>query len=366
MGKLCIGFLVDTSVTQQCTLLYQTTDYDSSQTNLIVSNEATTFLRYDIHLARIEKKLCNKVQALPNLATSGIATQSSEWGLNSCPCPAARAIDQNPGYDFSVESCSVTGNGDNEWWLLDMKQQEDVEIVRLSNRINAHIRMSNFEIRIGMNSIDFSQNALCYNMSEIAPSGETTNFQCLNVTRGRYVSIKRYFPYDANGKWLQICEAQIVPPIPDTSQFNIAPYGVASQSSEFAPASRAVDGFSDPDWLNEYSCTHTDPAHTTPGWWMLDMKQTRTVRLVRLTNRNVAPERLFNFEIRVGFNDTDFSENTLCYYMAGMVGNAATEDFPCLLPTRGRYLSIQRLIPLGPSGKTVLTLCEVQIFQTGC
>ena len=135
---------------------------------------------------------------------------------------------------------------DNAWWLLDMQQVVDVEIVRLSNRIDIYQRMSNFEIRIGMNSTDFSQNKLCYNMSTIAASGQTTNFPCLTITRGRYVSIQRYFPYNIHGKGLQICEVQIIPPIPDASQINIAPYGTAEQSSTTSTwnghASRAIDG----------------------------------------------------------------------------------------------------------------------------
>ncbi len=186
---------MDRSPTKQCTLLYQTTDYDSSQTTLHISNEITTFLRNDLHLARVEKKLCNRVQALSNLANNGVASQSSEYGFSGCPCLASRAIDKNPAYSWSTGSCASTGNENDAWWLLDMQREVDVEIVRLSNKMENPGRMSNFQIRIGMNPTDFSQNALCFNISETAPSGETTNYPCLNVTRGRYVSIQRYFPY---------------------------------------------------------------------------------------------------------------------------------------------------------------------------
>ena len=362
MTSLCIGYMLNLSVTKQCTLLYQTTDYISS-TNLVISSEVSARLRYDFHLSRIEKKLCNEVHALPNLATNGIASQSS-WDV------AFLAIDGDPAAVWEAGSCAHTGDGDNEWWLLDMQQVVDVEIVRLSNRLTFHERMSNFEIRIGMDSTNFSKNALCYNMSEKAPSGETINFPCLSVSRGRYVSIQRYFPYDNSGKFLHICEVQIIPRIPDKSQFNIAPYGKATQSSTLdspghGQASKAVDGFAIPNYHAGYSCTHTD-THANQGWWMLDMKQTRTVTLVRLTNRIEAYDRLFNFEIRVGFDGTDFSQNSLCYYMPGIVGMGAIEDFPCVIPIPGRYLTIQRLIPLGPSGNSVLTLCEVQVFQIGC
>ncbi len=364
-SALCVGYRLDPLLNKQCSLLYHTTDYTSSLNSLNISSEVTTLIRDDFHLARIEKKLCDKVRVLPNLAVNGYASQSSDYGESICPCPASLAIDRNPSHGVSHGTCSMTNNDyNNSWWLLDMQKEQDVEIVRLTNGDASNQQMSNFEIRVGMNSTDFSQNALCFNMSGVAPSRETTNFPCVNVVRGRYVSIQRYFPYDVLGKGLQICEVQIIPPIPDTSMFNIAPYGTASQSStsSFASASMAIDGFSHSDW-NKLSCTHT---YNQLGWWKLDMKQTTTVTLVRLTNRDLAPDRLSNFEIRIGFDETDFSKNSLCYYMPGIVSNAGTEDFPCLKPTRGRYLTIQRIYPLGPSGHKILTICEVEVFQTGC
>ncbi len=267
----------------------------------------------------------------------------------------------------------ATDAEDRPWWMLDMQREVDVAMVRISNRVYYYNRLSNFEIRIGMNPHDLSQNGLCFNMSDVAPRGETVNFLCLNAIRGRYLSIQLYPPY-ANGAKVQFCEVQVIPELSDLNRFNIAPYGKAYQSSttsytdatNFGPASRAIDGFPNPDWDSGYSCSLTDP-NTTDNWWMLDFQQPVTVTLVRITNRSdYTHTRLYNFEIRVGFNDTDFSQNALCYYMPGIMGDGATEDFPCLTSTRGRYLTIQRVYPWGPSGSTILTLCEVQVFQTGC
>ncbi len=72
---------------------------------------------------------------------------------------------------------------------------------------------------------------------------------------------------------------------------------------------------------------------------------------------------MYNFEIRVGTH-TDYMQNTLCYAMLGMMGNGTTEDFPCRLPTRGRYVSVHRVSPYGPYDNQ-LTVCEIQIFQSG-
>ncbi len=258
----------------------------------------------------------------------------------------------------------------NAWWLLDMKQEVDVELVRISNRISAHTRMSFFEIRIGMNPTNFSQNTLCFNMSETAPSGETMNYPCLSVTRGQYLSIQRYSTDPTtNMRGVQICEVQVIPHLPDMSHYNIAPYGSATQVSNSwykDYASRAIDGFTNPDRQTGYSCTQTNYHDPDPGWWLLDLGKVVTVILVRLTNRDHAQNSLYNFEIRIGFDGTDFSKNTLCYYMPGLVGRGSTEDFPCIQPTMGRYLSIQRFYPKGPATSNSLMLCEVQVFQTGC
>ncbi len=364
---------MDPKETKQCSLLYQTTTYSSAQTNLNISHDVTALIRYDIHLARIEKKLCNKVHALPNAASNGMASQSSEYTVGTIT--VSRAIDGNPAHFWDAWSCSPTNiNDNNPWWLLDMQQEVDVAIVRISSRHNWYERMSNFEIRIGMNSTYFSQNTLCFNMNNIAVQAETMNYPCVSTIRGRYLSIQKYSPY-INGVQLQLCEVQVIPELSDTSQFNIAPYGKAYQSStankntqqpSYGPASRAIDGFRNPNWGSGYSCTHTLWGNIE-SWWMLDLKQNATVALVRITNRDTHQHlRLFNFEIRVGFNDTDFDQNSLCYYMPGYVGDGATQDFPCLTPIRGRYLTIQRIYPWGSSGSTILTLCEVQVFQMGC
>ncbi len=359
-------------MTKQCTLLYQATNYNSSQTNLVIPHDVIALLRYDIHLARIGKTLCDKVHDLPNLARGGVASQSSEYNV-SLPS-ASLAIDGLPGHNFAQGSCSSTAiNESNSWWMLDMQQVFDVDIVRISNRIWNFTRLSHFEIRIGMNSTDFSQNTLCYKMTGIARRSETMNYPCLNTTRGRYLSIQRYFQ-NPDWKGIQICEVQVVPPLSDTSHFNIAPYVTATQSSvkNAGYPSRAIDGFAIPDWHTGYSCTQNEyETDTIPGWWLLDLGQNISVSLVRITNRNVASGRLYNFDIRVGF-DPDFLQNPLCYYMPGTVGMGATEDFPCIKPTWGRYLSIQRIYPLVPPGtpgmgdSVLLQLCEVQVFQTGC
>ena len=115
-----------------------------------------------------------------------------------------------------------------------------------------------------------------------------------------------------------------------------------------------------PDYLGLKTQTSHDHSlkNARWAWWG---SQNITIK----NHKNIsAYVRLYNFEIRVGHDDTDFTQNALCYYHPDVVGDGATEDFPCLYPQRGRYISIQRLYPFGSLDET-LTLCEVQIFQTG-
>ncbi len=78
--------------------------------------------------------------------------------------------------------------------------------------------------------------------------------------------------------------------VPDTSRINIAPYGEVSQShARWGMPCKAIDG-----WTfntDDRSCATTQPQlhsyqNTTnvTAWWSLDLKQTVTVSLVRLTN----------------------------------------------------------------------------------
>ena len=112
---------MDTSETKQCTLLFQTTDYNSSQANLDIFSETTALLRYDMHHARIDKQLCSKVHALPNLAVGKVASQSSHYNDSGVPAAASRAIDGllyshfNPSIGHSLEEIICLSLG-GLWW----------------------------------------------------------------------------------------------------------------------------------------------------------------------------------------------------------------------------------------------------------
>ncbi|XP_028393972.1 fucolectin-like isoform X2 [Dendronephthya gigantea] len=119
-------------------------------------------------------------------------------------------------------------------------------------------------------------------------------------------------------------------------------------------AERAVDGIRSSNW-GQGSCTHT---HTNSPWWRVDLQHVFFIRKLIITNRSdCCPERLSNFEIRIGatLNNTDGNSNPLCGGYHSL--KAETKSIVCPNPMIGRYVNI--IIP-GP-GKH-LTLCEVEVY----
>ncbi len=61
------------------------------------------------------------------------ATQSSMQPAAGNP-HGDKAIDGFPTPSFQQNSCTMTQEDDEAWWLLDMKTIVDVQIVRITNR----------------------------------------------------------------------------------------------------------------------------------------------------------------------------------------------------------------------------------------
>ncbi|XP_019621358.1 PREDICTED: uncharacterized protein LOC109467748 [Branchiostoma belcheri] len=148
---------------------------------------------------------------------------------------------------------------------------------------------------------------------------------------------------------------QVSPP----SGVNIALGKAAFQTSDpiGAPASRAVDGNTDTNYLAG-SCTHTnfDPGEADPSWWV-DLGQPCAIDRVVIFNRQeCCPERLNPFNIHIGDSD-QVSENPKCGGDHKIDVNQPSISVSCQ-GMRGRYVGVR--LP-GPS--RVLTLCEVQVFS---
>ena len=52
------------------------------------------------------------------------------------------------------------------------------------------------------------------------------------------------------------------------------------------PASRAVDGNTDPDLDNQHSCAHPMDSAGTNAWWIVDLGQKYSIHRVVIYNRN--------------------------------------------------------------------------------
>ncbi len=64
-------------------------------------------------------------------------------------------------------------------------------------------------------------------------------------------------------------------------------------------------------------------------------------------------------EIRVGDN-TDITQNALCYYYDKTMTKASQERWNCYEPLEGRYVSVQKVAGVG--GRP-LVFAELKVFQ---
>ncbi|KAI8480406.1 hypothetical protein Bbelb_418640, partial [Branchiostoma belcheri] len=136
---------------------------------------------------------------------------------------------------------------------------------------------------------------------------------------------------------------------------NVALGKTVYQTSTMEPASRAVDGNTNSNWLAG-SCTHTaDAGETGPSWWV-DLAQSYMIARVVIFNRqDGSQDRLNPFNIHIGDSD-QVSMNPKCGGDHRIALDQPTISVSCP-GMMGRYVGVR--LP-GPS--RVLTLCEVQVY----
>ncbi|XP_030638987.1 uncharacterized protein LOC115819623 [Chanos chanos] len=148
------------------------------------------------------EKQCPDVKVRENVATGGIATQSSQYDhLGN----ASNAIDRNRNPMYHAGSCTHTNSETNPWWRLDLLEVYSITSVTITNRGDCcSERISGAEIRIG-NSLKNhdNSNALCGVISEMK-EGDTVTLQC-GGRKGRYVSIV----IPGKKKYLTLCEVEV-------------------------------------------------------------------------------------------------------------------------------------------------------------
>ncbi|XP_040208108.1 pentraxin fusion protein-like [Rana temporaria] len=143
-------------------------------------------------------RCCSRPPGAINIATSGEASQSSNYGANDA---AVKAIDGVNDQNWFNGFCSHTGADSSPWWRLDMKRKYKVNVVVVSGRSDCCLeRMRNLEVRIG-NSPD-NNNPVCDKIT-IATSATTTF--CCNGMEGQYVSVV----IPGRNEYLTLCEVEV-------------------------------------------------------------------------------------------------------------------------------------------------------------
>ncbi|GFR73381.1 fucolectin-related protein [Elysia marginata] len=127
----------------------------------------------------------------------------------------------------------------------------------------------------------------------------------------------------------------------------------------------AVDGRTLTDvW--HYTCFHSSDYYWiyNPHWWIVDLLRDYTIWEVKITNRNIFPERLNNFTVDIftGSQDPRTLPNwpnnygTICHHQPtedGPLASSETRTLPCASATFGRYVRVVKY------GYTSLVMCEV-------
>ncbi|KAM4601258.1 fucolectin-5-like [Polymixia lowei] len=115
----------------------------------------------------------------------------------------------------------------------------------------------------------------------------------------------------------------------------------------------AIDGNRASNW-DLASCTHTQ--QDLNPWWRLDLRKTRKIFTINITNRNGVPERLNGAEIRIGNSlEDNGNSNPRCAVISSIAGGV-TQSFECNR-MEGRYVNI-----VITGRREYLTLCEVEVY----
>ena len=128
-------------------------------------------------------------------------------------------------------------------------------------------------------------------------------------------------------------------------------------NSKTYPASRAVDGNTNPN-IRDNSCAH--PHTRKPNmtaWWKVDLNDTYRLYSVIIYNRDCCPQRLDGFKLSVG-NRSQSDLMVQCGTHLGRVKVSASVTTSCRAV--GRYLEFRRTITT--SQPYIANFCEVVVI----
>jgi len=260
---------------------------------------------------------------------------------------ATRAVDGKTNTMFSGGSCTQTKEEMEPWWRVDLEKAMTVSTVQLWNRGDCcGERLSNAEVRVGMNKGDWTQNHACGTKFSVK-QGSMKSIAC-GLQRGRYV-----FVVIRGRQTLTLCEVRVQTVDPKQGK-SIARGKPAKQSSTAlgGVASRAVDGNIDTDFA-QGSCTATH--FDNEPWWRVDLETKREIGGVQIWNRgDCCGSRLSNFEVRVGMSE-DWRKLKQCG-LKHSVPQGRRSTISCN-GIEGRYVYIVKA-----GSRSYLNLCEVRVI----
>ncbi len=64
-------------------------------------------------------------------------------------------------------------------------------------------------------------------------------------------------------------------------------------------------------------------------------------------------------EVRIGDNEHNTKQNTLCYYYNTTMPSGTTLTWQCSAPITGRYVSVQKVAGVAPKE---LVFCELKVY----
>ena len=289
-----------------------------------------------------------------NLAEGGIATQSSV-DSSSPNMGADRALDGDMS-GTPATSLARTTNEANPWWQVDNRAAAFIHSVRVWNRTDAATnQLRDFYVLVS--AVPFASNDLTTVLSQpgvhaIHVPGSVAGLADVLVDQtGRYVRIQL-----AGTNNLNLAEVQVF------GEDNLALTGVATQSSQYAPASEfgpsnAIDGRRSGDSAS-HSLTHTQSE--SQAWWHLDLQTEAQIEQITLWNRtDCCQSRLSNFSVFVSSTPFVSTSLTQTRNQPGVTEVSVTslsgDSIAIPFNRRGRYIRVQL------QGTNFLTLAEVEV-----
>jgi len=287
-----------------------------------------------------------------NLARGKLASQSS-----TSAGTANVVVDGNTDGQYFNGSVSQTNSEANAWWQVDLGASATISAVTIWNRTDCCAsRLGDYWIFISDTPFAATDTPASLQLrtgtwrshQTVVPNPSST---VPLVAHGRYVRIQ------LNGTdVLNLAEVQVTGVWCST---DLALGKPASQSSDWAPASRAVDGNIDGVYFDG-SVSQTGP--DTNAWWQVDLGASAVIGSVAVWNRtDCCGSRLGDYWVFI--SDTPFGPSDTPQTLQGRAGTWSTHQTTAPGPgsliaagVQGRYVRIQL------NGTNNLHMAEVEVF----